>query len=88
MNARAWYSPADIARERGVRLAKVRAWISSGELEAVNVAARSGPGLRPRWRISADALAAFDRVRSSRSAIVPKTSRRSSLKKSEVLQFF
>ncbi len=88
MNSRAWYSPNDIARDRGVRLAKVRAWILSGDLEAVNVAERSGPGFRPRWRISAAALAAFDLARSSRSAIVPKTNRRPPVRKSEVIQFF
>lgn len=86
MNARAWYSPADIARDRGVRLAKVRAWIASGELEAVNVAEKTGAKLRPRWRISADAIAAFDRTRSSRASIRSKPIRRASAP--EVIPFF
>lgn len=86
MNSRAWHSPAEIARDRGVRLSKVRAWIASGELEAVNVAEKTGPGFRPRWRVSADALAAFDRARSSKPTVATKR-KRASRKSAEVVFF-
>lgn len=59
-----WFTPREVARARRVRPAHVLAWIRTGELQAVNVAARAGG--RPRWRINADALAQFDRARSSR----------------------
>lgn len=49
-------TPPQLAREWGVSADKVRAWIESGELRAVNLAAR--PGGRPRYRMDpADALA-------------------------------
>src|SRR3954463_7819194 len=60
----AWYTPPQIARARCLRVSKVLAWIARGELEAVNFAERAGG--RPRWRISATALAPFERARSSR----------------------
>ncbi len=47
-----------------MRPAHVLAWIRTGELHAVNVAARAGG--RPRWRISVEALERFDEARSSR----------------------
>lgn len=59
-----WMTPPQIARQRGVRVGKVLAWIKRGELEAVNMAeCRSG---RPRWKVSPEALAAFERGRSNR----------------------
>ena len=66
---REWLTPPEVARARGIRVAKVLAWIARGELEAVNFAER--PGGRPRWRISAAALAAFERARSSRASLAP-----------------
>ncbi len=56
-------SPAQVARRLGVGIHKVLAWIARGELAAVNVANRLG--IRPRWRISAEALADFERRRSA-----------------------
>lgn len=64
-----WFTPPQVARARGLRTAKVLAWIRSGELEGVNCAEKRDG--RPRWRISAEALEAFDRARSSRSALLP-----------------
>jgi hypothetical protein len=62
-----WLTPPQIAKERAIRTSKVLHWIASGELEAVNCAEkRQG---RPRWRISAQSLAAFDRGRSSRAGL-------------------
>ena len=62
-----WLTPPQVARARGVKPAKVLAWIGSGELEAVNHAGRTTG--RPRWRISAEALQAFDRARSNRAPV-------------------
>jgi predicted site-specific integrase-resolvase len=69
-----WCSPREIARVRRVSVSKIHAWIRSGELDAVNLAtSRMG---RPRWRISQESLAAFDRCRSSRAALTPRVQRR------------
>ncbi len=52
---------ADVAALYRVSPAKVRHWISTGELAAVNTAARlSG---RPRWVIREEALVAFEKRR-------------------------
>ena len=69
-----WYSPREIARIRSIRTSKVLLWISRGELEALNLAER--PDGRPRWRISASSLAAFDSARSNRARISPPRPRR------------
>lgn len=81
-----WLTPPQVARARGVKPAKVLAWVMNGELEAVNHASRAGG--RPRWRISAAALAAFDRARSNRAVAAPNsriTSRRAG---GDVITFF
>ena len=69
-----YLTPPAIARRYGVKPDKILAWIASGELAAINVAER--PGGRPRWRISPEAIAAFERRRSSRPAASPTTKRR------------
>ncbi|MFG0257277.1 MAG: DNA-binding protein [Phycisphaerales bacterium JB043] len=63
---RRWLTPPEIARERGLRTAKVLEWIRSGELLAVNLA--TSPHGSPRWKVSADALAVFDTARSNRAS--------------------
>lgn len=64
---RQWFTPPEVARERGIRVTKVLAWIKSGELEAVNHASNlCGP---PRWRVSREALAGFDAARSNRGGL-------------------
>ena len=83
---RAWYTPSQLARERHVGIAKIHRWIRSGELLAINHAStRLSP---PRWRISAEAVEAFDRSRSSRGSTpaAPTRSRRS--KGIPVTEFF
>jgi hypothetical protein len=52
---------ADVARRYRVSPDKVRAWIARGELAAVNTAAVLCR--RPRWVITPDALAIFERRR-------------------------
>jgi excisionase family DNA binding protein len=64
-------TPPAIAKELGVKPHKVLSWIAAGKLRASNV----GDGTqRPRWRISADDLAAFLAARSSRPK--PATTRK------------
>ena len=67
-------SPPALAKRYGVKPAKVLAWIASGELVAINTAERSTG--RPRWQISPEAIADFERRRSSRPPTKP-TRRRS-----------
>lgn len=54
---------AQIAKEFGVNVTKVLAWINGGELRAVNVASKGSK--LPRYRIAEDDLAAFERLRES-----------------------
>jgi excisionase family DNA binding protein len=50
-------TPPAIARLLAVHPDKIRAWITRGELAAVDLADRRGG--RPRWRVMPDALEAF-----------------------------
>jgi hypothetical protein len=63
---------ADVANRFRVGEDKVRRWIETGELHAINTA--TVICAKPRWVITADALAAFERRRSS--APLPKPARR------------
>lgn len=54
-------TPSEIARMLRVAPEKVVGWIRAGELRAVNIATR--PTGRPRWVVSQDDLAAFERRR-------------------------
>jgi hypothetical protein len=63
---------ADVARRYRVGPDKVRSWIARGELAAINTAtALCG---RPRWVVTPEALAAFERRRTSGPP--PKPARR------------
>jgi hypothetical protein len=63
----------DVARRYRVGEDKVRAWIRRGELAAVNTAALCG---RPRWVVSTEALAAFERRRTASPPPKPPRRRR------------
>ncbi len=54
-------SPPEVAEIWGVDVAKVLAWIKSGELVASNLAERQGR--RPRFRVSPAEMEAFARRR-------------------------
>ena len=51
-------SPPELARRWGVSAEKVRTWVRTGELKAVNGATR--PGERPRFLIDIVDLAEFE----------------------------
>ena len=59
-----YLTPPAVARRLGVKPERVIRWIKRGELKAINV---SDGKQRPRYRISAEALAEFER----RRAVVP-----------------
>lgn len=77
-----YLTPPFVARLFAVDPATVRAWLQSGELRGINVASRSCR--RPRWRISPEALAEFERLR----AAVPKIEAKRKQKKQTGKEWF
>lgn len=55
------YSVKDVCEHYGVGEHTVLRWIHEGELKAVNVGRRLGG--KPKWRITAEALEAFENLR-------------------------
>ena len=78
------YSITNLAERYGVTEHTVLAWIKSGEMKAINVG-RSPKAKKPRWRVSKEALDAFEELRSPIVA-QPKTRRRSK-KPNDVIPF-
>lgn len=68
------FTVRDISERYGVGLHTVLAWIHSGELRAINVG-RTASGKKARWRVTEEALSAFELRRSSTPP--PKPVRRS-----------
>jgi Helix-turn-helix domain len=62
---------ADLARRWRVSEDKIRGWIRTGELRAVNTAASLAA--RPRWVVAPSAVADFEQ---QRSAATPRPTRR------------
>ena len=56
------FTVQDVQRRYGVTVHTVLGWIRSGELRAVNVGRRLG-AKKPRWRITQQALDAFEQLR-------------------------
>ncbi len=56
------YTVRDLCQRYGVGEHTVLAWIKSGELRTVNVGRRPG-AKKPRWRITPEALEAFEDLR-------------------------
>jgi hypothetical protein len=56
------YSIAEVAAKYAVTVATVLAWVKGGELVGINVS-RSAKSRKPRYRITAAALAAFEAAR-------------------------
>jgi excisionase family DNA binding protein len=84
--AERWFSVPGIARQLAVNPSKVRAWIASGQLVAVNVAARLGG--RPRWRIRAADLEAFLATRRAEPGSKPARRRRRKKQPGDLIEFF
>jgi hypothetical protein len=80
-----YFSPADVAERYGCDVHKVLAWIRSGELRAINVAAKRA-AIKPRWRINPDNLAAFEAARAcSKSEPTPRRQRKNG---AQVIEYF
>jgi excisionase family DNA binding protein len=77
-------TPPQVAKQLGVSADKILGWIRKGELHATNVA--TGGGGRPRYRISDEELAEFQRTRQNVKP-PPKPSRRRK-KDPNVIEFF
>ncbi len=69
------YSVDQVAKRYRISPNKVLDWIATGQLRAVNVAANP-QGARPRWRVTTEAIAAFEALRSSPPAPSVRTARR------------
>jgi predicted site-specific integrase-resolvase len=78
------FAPDEVAGRWGVTVEKVITWIRSGELRAINVAAK--PNGKPRYRIDEADLAAFENRRAVVAA--PKTHKKRSKSNSDVIEFF
>jgi excisionase family DNA binding protein len=68
------YTVPEAARHLRVGETKVRHWIASGELTAINTA--SALCRRPRYVVTAEAMAAFERRRSGAAPPKPKRQKR------------
>lgn len=73
----------EVAERLRVKPDAILAWIRAGELRAIDVSQRRGK--RPRWRILASALAAFE---ASRMAQPPATAVRRRKTAPGVIAFF
>jgi excisionase family DNA binding protein len=54
----------EVAERYGVTVRTTLSWIAQGELKAINVA-RSRNAMKPRWRITKEALEAFELARTN-----------------------
>jgi hypothetical protein len=77
------YTTADLARRFRVSEDRIRTWIKSGELRALNTSARLCG--RPRFIVTPEALAEFER---RRGVSPPKPRRRRRQKRTEFIDFF
>ena len=77
-------TPPEVAEYLRVSPDKVRAWIVSGQLRAVDVSSRPGIG-KPRWRIHPVDLIAFE---NSRTARPPAKTTRRRRKTAAVVEYF
>ncbi len=55
-------TPPQLAERYGVSVDKITGWIRSGELVALNLAA-AADGKRPRYKITEEAVSAFEAAR-------------------------
>ncbi len=64
----------EVGKRFGVSTSRVRSWIRSGQLAAVDVSRKLG-SKKPRYTVTPDALAEFERARSTRTAAPGKKRR-------------
>jgi len=74
-----WLKTADVAQELGVKPDKIRAWINSGELVAVDISEFRGQ--RPRYRIAREELNAFLERRATRKPARQRRSKKTTQRK-------
>jgi excisionase family DNA binding protein len=79
-----YYTVPELARRLRVGEDKVRRWLETGRLRGVNVAADGCR--RPRWRIRADAVLAFEQTRAA--APLPTGGRRRRAAPQGVIEYF
>lgn len=77
-------SVKELCERYGVNEHTVLGWIRSGELKAINVGRRQG-AKKPRWRITPEALVAFELLRTP-APPMPRTRRRKQA--GEVINFY
>lgn len=77
-------SVKEVAERFGVSQHTCLTWIRSGELRAVNVGRRLG-AKKPRWRITQEALEAFEQLRTP-TPPMPRTQRRR--QPADVIEFY
>ncbi|MSU78930.1 MAG: DNA-binding protein [Gemmataceae bacterium] len=77
-------SVRDICDRYGVSEQTVLGWINRGELRAINVGRRPG-AKKPRWRITQEALEAFELSRTA-SPPQPRAQRRK--RPAEIIEFY
>lgn len=77
------YTVQDLQRRYGVTVHTVLGWIRSGELRAVNVGRRPG-AKKPRWRVTQEALTAFEQLRTPIPPL-PRTRRK---RPADVIEFY
>lgn len=78
------FTPNDLARRYGVNVRKILAWINSGQLRAINLAADGSS--KPRWRIMGNNLQAFEDCRAAVPSSKPGRTRKK--KPADVIEFF
>jgi excisionase family DNA binding protein len=74
-----------VCERYAVSVHTVLAWIRSGELRAVNVGRRSG-AKKPRWRITQEALEAFEALRTPGPP--PARMKRRKKRPTDVIEFY
>jgi electron transfer flavoprotein alpha/beta subunit len=75
VNKRTMYTTAEVAERWGIPVGKVRYFIATHQLEAVNFS-RSNDGERPRYRIPITAVIDFEEGRRVEKPKPPTTTRR------------
>jgi excisionase family DNA binding protein len=78
------YSVRDLCERYAVSEHTVLTWINRGELRAVNVGRRPG-AKKPRWRITQEALAAFEALRTP-TPLRPRVRRKK--RPADVVEFY